>query len=201
MKTRMKGGQRREAIIGVALRLFAEKGFRGVTTRELATAAGITEPILYQHFKTKRDLYAAIIESKAREGHPVVKRLQAYYEARDDRKFFGVLANAMLACYERDPEYMRLLLFSGLERHEMAQLFIDREIVDFYALVSSYIKRRIKDGDFQKLNPNVAARIFVGMVSHHGLVGLIFGDRFVKASRKKVIDSMVGVFLEGIRGS
>jgi len=66
MKTRMRGEERHAAIVRCAIRLFAEKGFRGATTRELAASVGVTEPVLYQHFETKRDLYAAIIEAKAR---------------------------------------------------------------------------------------------------------------------------------------
>ena len=64
MKTRMRGEERYAAIVRCAIRLFAEKGFRGATTRELASALGVTEPVLYRHFPTKRDLYNAIIEAK-----------------------------------------------------------------------------------------------------------------------------------------
>ena len=71
MRVRMKSAERRDAIVRSAIHLFAEKGFRGATTRELAAAAGVTEPVLYQHFRTKSDLYSAIIEAKAVEvsGH------------------------------------------------------------------------------------------------------------------------------------
>ncbi len=68
MKVRMKSEERRAAIVRSAIHLFAEKGFRGTTTRELAAAAGITEPVLYQHFRAKSDLYSAIIEAKAGGG-------------------------------------------------------------------------------------------------------------------------------------
>src|SRR5574341_482023 len=83
---RMPGEERRAAIAAAAVRLFAERGFRGATTRELAAAAGVTEPVLYQHFKTKRDLYGAIIESKSREGgQKVLARLEPYLNTCDDR--------------------------------------------------------------------------------------------------------------------
>ena len=62
-RERLSGAQRRAAILDAAIELFASRGFRGVTTREIAAAVGVTEPVLYQHFPSKRDLYTAIIES------------------------------------------------------------------------------------------------------------------------------------------
>ena len=66
---RLSSQQRRSAILGTAIRLFAERGFRGVTTRELAAAVGVSEPVLYQHFPSKKELYSAIIEASKDEGY------------------------------------------------------------------------------------------------------------------------------------
>jgi AcrR family transcriptional regulator len=60
---KLTGEQRRAAIIQAVRHLFASKGFKGTTTRELAEAAGVSEALLYRHFPTKEDLYAAIQQS------------------------------------------------------------------------------------------------------------------------------------------
>src|SRR5690242_18167586 len=96
MPSRMKGGERRAAIVTEAIRLFAEKGFRGTTTRELASAVGVTEPVLYQHFKTKRDLYTAIIETKSGEGVERSARLHEHLQGDDDRAVLTALADLIL---------------------------------------------------------------------------------------------------------
>ena len=62
---RMSADERRNGILEAAFRLFSERGFRGTTTRALAEAVGVTEPVLYEHFKSKYELYAAIIEAKS----------------------------------------------------------------------------------------------------------------------------------------
>ena len=59
----MTATERRAAIIQAAMKLFSERGFRGTTTREIASAVGVSEPVLYQHFPSKGDLYTAIIET------------------------------------------------------------------------------------------------------------------------------------------
>lgn len=60
--TRLPAAKRREQLLDTAVTLFAERGFAGATTSELAKAAGVTEPIIYRHFKSKKDLFIAVIE-------------------------------------------------------------------------------------------------------------------------------------------
>src|SRR3972149_4316194 len=63
MKTssRLSSEDRREAIVEAVKGVFAEKGFDGTTTRELANAAGVSEALLYKHFPSKESLYAALL--------------------------------------------------------------------------------------------------------------------------------------------
>src|SRR5918993_2746894 len=113
---RMTSEERRAAIVQAALRLFAERGFRGTTTRELAAAVGVTEPVLYEHFKTKRDLYSAIIEEKANSGLAALQALHDRYTGNeDDSGYFNALGQAIIEWYTKDPTFIRLLLFSNLE--------------------------------------------------------------------------------------
>jgi TetR/AcrR family transcriptional regulator len=59
---RLPAAQRREQLLDTAARLFAVRGYAGATTSEIARAAGVTEPIIYRHFPSKRDLFIALIE-------------------------------------------------------------------------------------------------------------------------------------------
>ena len=56
----MRQQERREAILQTAVPLFAEKGFHGVKTREIANAAGVSEALVFQHFESKEALFKAI---------------------------------------------------------------------------------------------------------------------------------------------
>jgi len=62
---RLPAVERREAILRAALPRFAVRGFEGTTTRDLAAAAGVTEPILYRHFPGKAGLFAAVLAGAA----------------------------------------------------------------------------------------------------------------------------------------
>jgi AcrR family transcriptional regulator len=62
---RLTSEERRQAIVEAVKGVFAEKGFDGTTTRELANAAGVSEALLYKHFPSKESLYAAMLDACA----------------------------------------------------------------------------------------------------------------------------------------
>jgi AcrR family transcriptional regulator len=62
---RLPADRRRQQLLDVALTLFAERGFNATTMDDTAEAAGVTKPLLYQHFDSKRALYLELVESVA----------------------------------------------------------------------------------------------------------------------------------------
>jgi AcrR family transcriptional regulator len=64
-RLRLPAAERRAAIVDAALEVFGKRSYAGATTAEIARAAGISEPILYRHFASKRDLYRACLEEMA----------------------------------------------------------------------------------------------------------------------------------------
>src|SRR5437773_725499 len=61
--TRLSGPERRAAVVETACRIFAKGSYHGSTTAEIARATGVTEPVLYRHFASKRELYLACLDS------------------------------------------------------------------------------------------------------------------------------------------
>ena len=194
----MTSEERRSAIVQAALRLFAEKGFRGTTTRELAAAVGVTEPVLYEHFRTKRDLYSAIIEEKANSGLALLQALRdRYAEEQDDFGFFNSLGQATIDWYTKDPTFIRLLLFSNLEGHELKELFHERSH-DLFSIITDYINRRIEAGAMRPVDAAIAGRAFFGMVAHYAMTGLVFGCAPFPGDPKEVVHEMVTIFIQGM---
>lgn len=61
-RPRLTAEARRQAVLDTACRVFSKSSYRGATTAEIAREAGISEPILYRHFGSKRDLYLACLD-------------------------------------------------------------------------------------------------------------------------------------------
>lgn len=198
-RQRLSGPERRAAIVDSAINLFSERGFRGTTTRELAAAVGVSEPVLYQHFLTKRALYDAILELNTQEpSQEVGEQLKTLSEAGDNRAFFRLLAQLLLDFYLRDPRYPRLLMFSSLEGHELSQIFYERHVACFYEFLTGHIRRQIDLGVFRPMDPLIAARCFAGMVAHQGLIFSVLHPGNLAAPADQIVDVIVELFLGGI---
>jgi len=64
--SRLPAARRRRQLLDVAVDVFAERGFHGTSMDEVAEAAGVTKPVLYQHFDSKRELYLELLEDVGR---------------------------------------------------------------------------------------------------------------------------------------
>ena len=71
---RLTAEQRRQQLFAVALGLFAQRGYRATTMDDIAEAAGVTKPLLYQHFSSKRALYLELVHSIARDLLEAIER-------------------------------------------------------------------------------------------------------------------------------
>src|SRR6478752_2366041 len=66
MAPRLPAPARREQILDVAVQVFARNGFHGTSMNDVADAAGVTKPVLYQHFDYKQELYLALLNEVGR---------------------------------------------------------------------------------------------------------------------------------------
>jgi AcrR family transcriptional regulator len=77
-RRRMRAPQRREVILAAAEEVFAARGYHGASLDEIAQAAGISKALIYEHFASKRDLHASLLDAHVAE---IFRRLQANAEA------------------------------------------------------------------------------------------------------------------------
>ncbi len=200
---RMAGEERRLQILAVAVRLFSQKGFRGTTTKEIAQAAGVSEAMVFRHFATKEELYAAILDHKACSGDRFEPEEMAAdgIERKDDRAVFESLALGALNHHEKDPEFQRLLLHSALEKHELAQMFFDKFVRRVYEFLGGYIRERQREGALIEMDPAIVVRCFIGMVMHHSLNNNLWDPsrRLVNISNESAAKNFTDILLNGIR--
>jgi AcrR family transcriptional regulator len=196
-KTKKSSGRERQAsIISAAASLFAQKGFNGTTTREIARTAGISEALLFRYFPTKRALYAAILAEKVQLSQ-LLATVDEAAKKQDDVRVFTLIASFRIH-RGADPSLLRLLLFSALEGHELSDMFFRNRHRVFYDYLAGYIARRTREGAFRKVDPLLAAQSFVGMIVYHRLLHEIFKVS-PHCSPEEAVAGYVDVFLEGLR--
>jgi len=191
---------RRQEIIASAMELFARKGFRGTTTRDLATHAEINEAIIFRYFKTKEELYSAIIEQKVgiEKQDSKLEEFQRLAATNDDEKFFQAIGRAFLEKHETDTTFLRLLLFSALEGHQLSDMFAATMAARHP--LTNYIQRRLDEGAFRgDVDAQLSARAFLGMFASFTLWQEIFGFKKKQPhDREEVVRTFVSIFLHGI---
>lgn len=154
-KQRMPGKDRKAAIVMAALPLFARKGFAETTTKDVARAAGVSEPLLYRHFPSKEALYLEIQDYICRDTDPVVKRLSElepsastlvhllYYMLR------VIIVGRPVGCVEAKLRN-RLVLNSLLEDGAFARLFYQTRFECFCARIEACLDAAVAAGDAVK---------------------------------------------------
>lgn len=197
---RMSAEDRRQQILDVAIRLFSQKGFRGTTTKEIALAAGVNEAIIFRHFATKKELYAAILDKKA----CVIEEGGGYDEAEDamrrgdDRVALESIAFHILENNVRDDAFMRLLLYSALEGHELAEMFYRTQITQYYRELAAYFARRMDEGKLRRVDPMTAVRAFIGMVVYHAQMNKFYARDLLDISNQEAAKRFTDLFLAGM---
>src|SRR5208337_3852089 len=135
--TRLTSEERRQSIINAAIGLFAEKGFDGTTTRELAQAASISEALLFKHFPSKHALYISVLEACAME--------PGYAE---------LVSNRILA---RAPSSSTLVLMI----HFIMAHFIKGSEANKFNMERLAVQSLLSDGEFLRLSINEVADTWI----------------------------------------
>ena len=189
---RLPAAERRQALIETALRVFAEGSYRGTTTAGIAREAGVSEPILYRHFASKRDLYLACIE----ESWHGLRAMwdEAIDRAESSREFLP----AMSGCYVsiRDAKYhvAELWMQATVEAADDPEVrrFLRRQLREVRDSVAAVIRRCQADGTvLPERDAEAEAWIFIagGLLGTMGrrLGGLLGEEDFgrIRASRKQ----------------
>jgi AcrR family transcriptional regulator len=105
---RLQAADRRRQLLEVAADLFARRGFGGTTTAQLAKGAGVTEPILYQHFTNKLDLFITLIDEVG--AHAIRRWEEALEGVVDPKDRLRILVAASPTTLQRGPAPYRILL-------------------------------------------------------------------------------------------
>lgn len=106
-RVRMTGAERREQLLDIGRTLFAEKGFEGTSVEEIAAKAGVSKPVVYEHFGGKEGLYAVVVDREMRQ---LLDMVTSALTAGHPRELLEQAAFALLDYIERYTDGFRILV-------------------------------------------------------------------------------------------
>ncbi|MGN6608012.1 MAG: TetR family transcriptional regulator [Jatrophihabitans sp.] len=105
-RVRMSGRERREQLLRVARSLFAERGYDATSIEEIAARAGVSKPVVYEHFGGKEGIYAVLVD---RELSALLDRLTRALERGRPRELLEQAALVLLTYFEEETDGFRIL--------------------------------------------------------------------------------------------
>jgi AcrR family transcriptional regulator len=190
-RARLPAEERRAAVLEAACVIFSRGTYRSTTTAEISKHAGVTEPVLYRHFASKRDLYLACLEEAWRDTQQL---WTAAVDAEPDPTLWGTaMGEAYLATRERRGQLAHLWLQALTEASDDPEIrkFVRRQLQDVHRYVAEVMRRSQESGGvLSARDPEVEAWVFIslGLLGTVGRrLGGVVGDDFprIMAARRE----------------
>ena len=193
--TLSKGERTRQTIEDAALELYMKQGYHATSMRQIAEQAGLALGGIYNHFKSKEEIFEAIIVDK----HPY-KRILPIVLATEAEGLEEFMKNSMQIVIKElgsEPYYMKLMLielveFNGRHGASLLKLLTPEVFPVFERLVKS---RK----DLRETNPAMLMRYFFGMILSYFLTGMLISDSMIeKLMPKNLEENYADLVLHGI---
>lgn len=162
-RVRMSGQERREQLLDVGRKLFAEKGFEVVSVEEIAAKAGVSKPVVYEHFGGKEGLYAVVVD---REMNHLLDSISEALTAGNARALLEQAGLALFDYIDAYPDGFRILVRDSpvsQQTGSFASLIVDVAAQVEHLLAAEFTAHNIN----ARLAP-MYSQMLVGMVALTG---------------------------------
>ena len=186
---------RREQIVEAATRVFAEKGFRRATTREVAREAGVSEGTIYNYFEDKDDLLMAILHRL----NETERRVEDFEEdtATDFRGFLEEYLRRRMSLIWENREVFRVVLSEMLVNAELRELYLRQVVEPTMRMAEENFRSRMDQGEVRETDAPLAMRSVAGAVLGLLVLGLL-GDEEVGSRPEEIPDVLAALLVHGL---
>ena len=160
-RRRMRAPERRAQLLDVARRVFGTSGFHAVSMEAVAREAGVTKPILYDHFPSKNDLYSALLDADLQTLHEEVKK--ALNAPIGNRERIRASFQAYFGFVDEHAEGFRLLMQETVGADDAFRQRVKRTRDQILADVADLIVRESRGG-LDREHAEIVALALIGMV-------------------------------------
>jgi len=171
--SRLPAEKRKAQLLDCAAKVFAARGYNGATTAELAKAAGITEPIIYRHFKGKKEMFIALVE---RSGEQTIRDWEdSLREFKDPAERIArlIIANPMVASRGRTPYRVIVQAMMEVEDPDIRDA-IQRHIGKLHGFLSAEVRRAQDSGQISKrFSPEITGWALIHLGMGYGILNAL----------------------------
>jgi AcrR family transcriptional regulator len=191
-KGRLPRDERRAQLLAAALEVFTAAGYHSAAMDEIADRAGVSKPVLYQHFPSKLDLYLAVLDTHIDSLVFAIQR--AIQSTPDNAKRVQATIAAYFDFIEAEGEAFRLLFESDMNVEPAVRERLNRMTYDCAAAVSAVIS--LDTG----LPQEAAMLLGVGLIGSTQVTARHWLERDSKLSRDQAQSLVTNIIWRGISG-
>ena len=198
MSVRLPGPERRETILRAAQRLFAEKGYHGVSIDEIAREVDVSPAILYRHFKSKQVLYDAVLQAMSAQRESYVQTVINSGTSFED--VLTGMTQVYVNSIRENPDLLRIELQSLLDRNPATGDFFKNRWKSFSDYIEFSLNERLPyDLPNREITILSAGLMFQGMLREALLQKhLQPEDRLEDVSLHELSHELVRLFLRAV---
>lgn len=180
----------RNRIVRAAVALFAQQGYRGTSTREIARLADVSEVTIFRYFEHKDDLFWCALESSFSTIRPRLNTLERPGRPESPEEMLPEIISVLVDVAALSPELMRLIAVALLELRGRAELMCRENLSPLFAAITSYLTRTIERGKMRNLDPAmVTAAIALMVIAQPELSRLVEGHAQAPRGVREAIDT------------
>ena len=190
-----KGEVTRLAIEEAAISLFMEHGYHATSMRQVADKAGLALGGIYNHFKSKDEIFEAIVVDK----HPYKKILPLIMEAEGEtmEEFLGNATRIVINEMTSQPYYIKLMLIEIAEFNGVHGAALIKEIAPNILPVFEKLVQTRKE--LRVTHPAILMRSFIGMILSYMITEIVISSSILnKVMPKNTLDAYVDIYMHGI---
>jgi len=188
----------RERILEAALESFAEKGFSGTSTKEIARRAKVNEVTIFRQFKSKRALFSAVISERS----PLLKIVDRV-SLDTGGPVEDLIANnvrTVLRMLRANRHMYFVVLGDAWRQPKMRSMAYEEIVKKGIEFVAALMKALMDAGKIRKMDPDIAARVLMGAVQFHFLTTEIMGGGGQgPGEEERMVRGLVSIFLDGVK--
>jgi AcrR family transcriptional regulator len=170
-------GDAESRILASAAEMFANFGYNGVSTRDIASSAAVNEVTIYRHYPRKRDLYFAVLDSELQKVKLSGDLLAGVAEASDASKAVARTFDLIAATMMQRPQLVRLVQYSALELSEDIDPLLRRHLGQLVEVIARYLEPWVSRGELGCSSAkDLVLSLIAIILSHRSLHRLFAGD-------------------------
>jgi AcrR family transcriptional regulator len=164
-------------ILASAAEMFSSVGYNGVSTRDIASKAGVNEVTIYRHYLRKRDLYLAVLDSELQQVKLSGDLLAKIAEAEDAGTAIARTSELIAAMMMQRPQLLRLLQYSALELGDDIDPLLKRHLGQLVEVIARYLEPWVNRGGVRSIDAKALVLSLIAIIlSHQSLHRLFAGD-------------------------